>query len=87
MFDFLRSPGSVAHQAPLSMGFSRRRYWSRLPFPFPGGGPDSRMEPESPALQLDSILLSYQGSPTGIHISLKKLDLQCSYPKIAYSVN
>ena len=27
---------AVAHQAPLSMGFTRREYWSRLPFPSPG---------------------------------------------------
>ena len=24
---------TVAHQAPLSMGFSRQEYWSGLPFP------------------------------------------------------
>ena len=27
---------TVAHQAPLSMGFSRRVYWSGLPCPSPG---------------------------------------------------
>ena len=27
---------AVAYQAPLSMGFSRQEYWSRLPFPPPG---------------------------------------------------
>ena len=26
---------TVAHQAPLSMGFSRQEYWSGLPFPSP----------------------------------------------------
>ena len=29
-------PQTVAHQAPLSMGFSRQEYWSGLPFPPPG---------------------------------------------------
>ena len=29
------TPWTVAHQAPLSMGFSRQEYWSRLPFPSP----------------------------------------------------
>ena len=29
-------PLSVAHQAPLSMGFFRQEYWSGLPFPSPG---------------------------------------------------
>ena len=28
-------PWTVAHQAPLSMGFSRQEYWSGLPFPMP----------------------------------------------------
>ena len=28
-------PWTVAHQAPLSVGFSRQEYWSRLPFPSP----------------------------------------------------
>ena len=31
---------TVAHQAPLSMGFSRQEYWSELPFPPPGDLPD-----------------------------------------------
>ena len=29
-------PWTVAHQAPLSMEFSRQEYWSGLPFPSPG---------------------------------------------------
>ena len=33
------TPWTVAQQAPLSMGFSRREYWSGLPFPFPGDLP------------------------------------------------
>ena len=32
---------TVAHQAPLSMGFPRQEYWSGLPFPPPGNLPDS----------------------------------------------
>ena len=30
------TPWTVAHQAPLSMEFSRQEYWSRLPVPSPG---------------------------------------------------
>ena len=41
------APRTVAHQAPLSMGFSRQQYWSRLPFPTPGGLPDPGIKPES----------------------------------------
>ena len=54
---------TVACQAPLSMEFSRQEYWSRLPFPSPGGLPDPGTEPESPELQADSLPLSHQGSP------------------------
>ena len=46
----LATPWTVAQQAPLSMGFSRQEYWSRLLFPPPGDFPDPRMEPTSPAL-------------------------------------
>ena len=34
-------PWTVAHQAPLSMGFHRQDHWSGLPFPSPGDLPDS----------------------------------------------
>ena len=47
------TPRTVAHQAPLSMGFSRKEYWSGLPCPPPGDLPDSGIEPvslTSPAL-------------------------------------
>ena len=40
-------PWSVARQAPLSMGFSRQEYLSRLPCPPPGGLPDPGIELES----------------------------------------
>ena len=42
------TPWTVAHQAPLSMGFSRQEYWSGLPFPPPGNLPDPGNEPISP---------------------------------------
>ena len=44
---------TTAHEAPLSMEFSRREYWSGLPFPSPGDLPDPEIEPRSPALQAD----------------------------------
>ena len=46
----LCDPWPVAHQAPLSMGFSREEYWSGLPFPSPGDLPKPGIEPMSPAL-------------------------------------
>ena len=38
---------TAAHQAPLSMGFSRQEYWSGLPCPPPRDLPDPGMEPRS----------------------------------------
>ena len=49
------TPWIVAHQAPLSMGFSRQECWSGLPFLSPGDLPDPGIEPGSPALQTDSL--------------------------------
>ena len=46
---------SIAHQAPLSVGFSRQEYWSGLPFPSPGDLPNPGIEPRSPALQADAL--------------------------------
>ena len=57
---------TVAHQAPLSMGFSRIEHWSGLPCAPPGDLPNPGIEPASPlspATQVDSLLLSHQGSP------------------------
>ena len=50
------APWTVAHQAPLSMKFSRREYWSGLPFPSPGHHSDPGIEPGSPTLKADSYL-------------------------------
>ena len=49
MFDFV-TLWAVAHQAPLSLGFSRQEYWSGFPFPPPGDLPDPGIKPVSPAL-------------------------------------
>ena len=56
-------PWTVAHQAPLSMGFSQQKYWSELPFPSPGHFPDPGIEPVSPAWQADSLPLKHLASP------------------------
>ena len=49
------SPWTVAHQAPLSMGFSRQEYLRGLSSPSPGDLPKPGIEPRSPALQADSL--------------------------------
>ena len=41
------TPWTIAHQASLSVGFPRQKYWSELPFPSPGYLPDPRIKSES----------------------------------------
>ena len=43
------TPWAIAHQVPLSMGFSRQEHWSELPFPSLGDLPDPGIERKSPA--------------------------------------
>ena len=57
------TPWTVAHQAPLSMDFSRKEHWSGQPFPSPGDLPDPGTEPWSPPLQADSFLSESPGKP------------------------
>ena len=52
----LTAPPAAAHQALLSVAFTRQEYWSGQPFPPPGDPPDPGIEPaspEAPALQVD----------------------------------
>ena len=50
MSDSFMTPWTVAHQALLSMGFSRQEYWSGLPFPSAEDLPNPGIEPASPEL-------------------------------------
>ena len=60
------TPWTVVCQASLSMGLSRQEYWSGLPFPPPGDLSNSGIEPESPALQADSLLSEPSGKPNSV---------------------
>ena len=60
----LETPGTVARQAPLPIGFPRQRFWSRLLLPSPEDLPDPGIEPMSPALRADSLPLNQLGSPS-----------------------
>ena len=66
-YPILVTPWTVAHQAPLSMGFSRQEQWSGLSFPSPGDLPDpgveTWIEPRSPTLQADSVPCEPPGKP------------------------
>ena len=57
-------PWAVDYQASLSMGFSRQKHWSGLPFPSPGDLPNSGIEPRSPALQADALPSEPPGKPS-----------------------
>ena len=61
------TPWTAARPAPLSMKFSREEFWSGLPFPSPEDLPHLGIQPWSPTLQADSLLLSHQGS-TSFHL-------------------
>ena len=71
-FWLFATPWTVAHRAPPSMGFSRREYWSGLPFSSPGGLPAQELNPS--VLHCRQILyrLSYQGSPSSLKATPKQ---------------
>ena len=51
---------------PLSIGFSKPEYWSRLPFSSPGDLPDPGTEFRSATLQADSLPSEPPGKPAGM---------------------
>ena len=62
------TPRTVAHQAPLSMEFSRQEYYSALPFPSPGDLPDPGIKPTSlESADVGSLPLVPPGKPSAIH--------------------
>ena len=58
-----RTPWTVARQAPLSMEFSRKEYWSRLPFPSLGDCPNQGTGTVSPALAGRFFINELPGKP------------------------
>ena len=58
------SPWTIAHQDPLSVGFSRQEYSSGLPFPSPKDLPDPGIKTRSPVLQADPLLSEPPGKPS-----------------------
>ena len=71
---FFATPWTVACQTPLSMGFSRQKYWSGLPCPSPGDLPHPRIEPSS----LKSPLLAGRFFITGLRRQI--ICLRCGRP-------
>ena len=62
------TPWTVAHQAPLSMGFPRQEYWSGVPLPSPGDLPNPGIEHRSPALRADASPFEPPGKTTHVCI-------------------
>ena len=63
------TPWTVAHQAPLSMGFPRQGYWSVLLLPPPGNLLNLEIEPTSPALAGRFFTTELPGKPWTLNIS------------------
>ena len=64
------TPWTEAHQCLLSMGFSKQEYWSELPFLSAVDLLSPKMEPISPAWQVDSLPLRHLGSPAKLNTSI-----------------
>ena len=92
-------PWTVAHQAPLSIGFSRQEYWSGLRCPPPGDLPDPGIKATSlmpPAWQGGSLPLVPPGKPDDrlhfkkttlallIYAAVVSLDLGFPEPSLPY---
>ena len=61
----LGTPWTVAHQARLSVGFSRQEYWNGLPFLFQRIFTTKRLNLSLLHWQVDYVPLSYLGSQMG----------------------
>ena len=72
---------TIAHQAHLSMEFSRQEYWSRWLFSSAGDVPDPGIEPGLPRCRRILYHLNHQGSPPiqNIKTSINKTPNICSY--------
>ena len=82
MANSFETPWTVAHQAPLSMGFPRQEYWSELPFPSPGDLSNPGIEPASPALQADSLPTELPGKAREAVYSQQKQELELTVAQI-----
>ena len=76
---------TVAHQAPLSTGFSRQEYWSGLPCPPPGDLPNPGIKPASLSLlhwQASSLPLLLPGKPRKLDNLIQRMKLDLYLPPV-----
>ena len=79
------TPWTVANQDPLSMGFSRQKYLSGLPFPSPEDLPSLGIKPQSlPDYRQILYCLSHQGSQHLLEHSLKPCTRLMAFPNISH---
>ena len=74
------TPWIVAHQAPLSMGFPRQEYWSRLPFSTPGHLPDPGMEPSVFCIGRQILYLCTNLTKPLTCVSIMRTELTAGHP-------
>ena len=70
------TPWTVAHQACLSLEFSRQKYWSGQPFPSPGDLPNLGIEPGSPTFQAYSLPSEPPGKPSQGSIQIESEEVK-----------
>ena len=80
------TPWTVAYQAPMSVRFPKQEYWSGLPFSSLGDLPNPGIKPVSLALQVDSVLQSYQGSLQIYCANYKKYKIIFKYSLWTYLI-
>ena len=68
---------TVALQAPLSMRFSRQKYWSGLPCPSPGDMPNPGIKSGSPTLQADSLCSESPGKLKQVALARSQTQVNC----------
>ena len=83
-FRLCATPWTVAHQAPLSVEFSRQESWSGLPFLSPGDLPKPAIKPGSPPLQADSLPSELPGKPK---MQVPNSQIQCTFHYIHSFLN
>ena len=79
------TPWTIAHQIPLSVGFSRQEYCSGLPFPSPRDLPDPGIKPGSPSLQADALTSEPPGKPRSVVKYLQHFYLSVFKAKFRFS--
>ena len=83
----LAAPWTAAHQAPLSLGFSRQDHWSGWPVPPPGHLLDPRIEAGLLHCQEDSLLSEPAGKPPNYNTAVLSLVLRESPNAIVLILN